>query len=124
MMPKFNWTGFTEKMFQQHNSEIGEYEDMMYGGFTVEFGEEFNNAKYIADIHYEYLNSREKGFVLEVYEQNDNGTHGTWVGSIRTIKSSSTYKRFCHRAEDEAIRFAFARMDQMKDGDTNPIILN
>lgn len=97
---EFDWTEFTEQDLKNCNNEIGELEDKIYRCIHVKY----ENKTFIVDVHYEYYDSRNHGFDLELYEENENGTHGTWVDFIKTIKSAKNYTRFCHRAEDAIIK--------------------
>lgn len=95
----FDWTGFEEDKLRKCNSEIGSFEDMIYGFVYLTCGEK----KYLIDVHYEYYNAKDCRFDLEVYEQLPNGHHGKWIDSIKTIRSATDYRRFCRRAENAII---------------------
>lgn len=102
MKYKFDWTEFTEDALERCNKEAGEFEDEIYGFILLKKGDN----SYIIDIHYEYFNSKDKGFDLEVYTSNEKTwNHYTWLGSIHNIRSAKNYKRFCKRAEDLIIEF-------------------
>lgn len=102
----FDWNYFTEKEFDICNSEIGSYEDNIYGFLYITE----NNKAYLVDIHYEYYDSDNKGFDLEVYMSNENWMHNFWLGSIKEIKSAQDYKMFCYRAEDMIVEFLSRRI--------------
>jgi hypothetical protein len=102
----FDWTNFDEKQFDECNKEIGSYEDKIYGFLYLTINSSFvglNDKSFVIDIHYEYYNSKVHGFDLEIYEENDDGTHGQWIDCIKTIKSSKSYKNFCKRAENKIL---------------------
>lgn len=97
----FDWTGLDEKDLADCNARTERQEDEIIGFVPVKI----KNEHYLIDIHYEYHNSREKGFGLELFRSNDEKQHLLWLGSIKGIKSARDYKRFRHRAEALVIRF-------------------
>ncbi len=84
---------FTEKDFKE--SKESKAEDDIFGNICYKKDDE----TYIIDIHKEYYNHKENGYDLEVYKEAENDSHGKWLGSIKTIKSSMNLKRFTKRAE-------------------------
>lgn len=76
----FEWE-FDRKAFD--NAQHSTIEDDIYGWMLVTTGDEH----YVVDIHREYLNSREKGYDLEVFRRASYGGHGEWCGSVRGIHS-------------------------------------
>lgn len=97
----FDWTGLDEKDLAYCNARTERQEDEIIGFVPVKI----KGEHYIIDIHYEYHNSREKGFGLELFRSNDEKQHLLWLGSIKDIKSARNYKRFRHRAEVLVMRF-------------------
>ena len=62
------------------------------------------NDKYIVDIHREYYNSKDCGYDLEVYYECQNGGHGTWIGSINSIRSVTAKKNPLERFKIRATK--------------------
>lgn len=96
-----DWTGFTEKSLKRCNDSIGESEDSLVGFLPFQV----KDRRCIMDIHYEYSNSREKGFCLEIYASDEMNRHCRWLGTIRSIKSAVDYQRFCTRVKNALTDF-------------------
>jgi hypothetical protein len=101
---EFDWTGFTETDLNRCNSEIGEQENKIYGQVLFDETNGSIKKKYIIDICYEYYDSKDQGFDLEVFKRNEDNSHGSWLGFIKDIQSAKSYKKFCRRAEDLLIK--------------------
>ena len=95
---KFEWF-FNEEDFKE--SQKSTVEDDIFGNICVNTDKE----KYLIDIHKEYYNTKEKGYDLEVYYENEDGSHGLWLGSLRGINSSVSLERFKKRAEKIITKF-------------------
>ena len=55
--------------------------------------------EYIVDVTYETKEAYDRnGICLEVYEANNDYSHGCWVESIKDITKATNYKRFQTRA--------------------------
>lgn len=76
----FEWY-FDEEDFANAQRFTGE--DDIFGFVYVRTA----NEKYIVDIHKEYYNSKDCGYDLEVYYENEDGSHGLWLGSMKNIRS-------------------------------------
>ncbi len=101
-MIEFDWTDYTKDDHQIWLNDMSHNllsEDDIYGMVYVKNGDD----EYIIDIHYEYYNSRDKGFDFEVYYGYSG--HGKWIDGInrRTcntpINTEKNYERFQKRAE-------------------------
>ncbi len=101
---KYEWC-FNEKAFKA--AKASTIEDEIYGWVFIQT--EAN--RYYVDIHKEYYNSRDNGYDLEVYIDED-GHHGKWLGNVNEIRSASTLERFKKRAE--SLLAEFVSNEEMK----------
>ena len=94
----FEWF-FGEEDFRK--AQESKVEDDIYGCVYVST----EKNKYFIDIHKEYYNSKDNGYDMEVYYENDDGGHGMWIDSIHDIRSAASLKRFKKRAEKLLSKF-------------------
>lgn len=100
---EFDWRDFSEDGLYRLNEAIKNKEideDELFAKIPAKIGRE-----YLIDLHYENYGGGQKGFDVEIYERNSDGSHGTWLGSVKTIKTATNYKRFCRRVEDAVLNF-------------------
>lgn len=79
----FEWE-FEENAFME--AQNSKEEDDIFGWVYIKTAD----RKYIVDIHKEYYNSKDRGYDLEVYYENEDGSHGRWLGSVKSIRSVSS----------------------------------
>lgn len=94
----FEWC-FEEEDFRK--AQESEVEDDIYGWIYISTEKD----KYVIDIHKEYYSSKDNGYDMEVYYENDDGGHGCWINSIRDIRSAVSLERFKKRAEKLITKF-------------------
>lgn len=95
MKYQFDWAEFTAAEFAECYKKKGCWEDRLCGFLLVTCGEE----RFIVDIHYEYYGVKDCGFDLEIYRSSQEWAHKKWLTSIKSVRNSVSYERFCRRAE-------------------------
>lgn len=107
----FEWDAFTEEDLAEINSLKGSErpETEIYGFIYITA----NGKLYIVDVRYDYYDSKDQGFCLELYRSDEYRHHITWLGGCKSIKSAKNYKRFKKRAE----QLLANRINYIKPGD-------
>ena len=106
-----DWSCFTKDSFAYCQGQIPQkIEDDIYGCIKIIYGGE----PYLIDVHHEYYDASQTGYDLEIYtaakdgnNATDIGEHVKWIGSVKAIKTSSSYESFKKRAVKEIINLLY-----------------
>ena len=106
----FDWTGLTPGDLKEANTS--KEEDYIVASIPVSIKEAESEEEFffIVDVHHENYRGEGRRFDLEVYTSDEYGLHKTWLDSIKSIKTATSYTRFCRRAESAIMDYLFARL--------------